>query len=174
MVIRPHECSAKAIQRVATAATPYHFVASGLPNVFLEGIRYRICDECGTQSADIPGVEQLLQAIARELVRKGSRLTGAEIRFLRKRLGKKAADFAAIIGVEPETYSKWENDRLVPSETADGMIRLSFAIDSGDRTLFDELHGSLADVLLDRDAKPASSRIHAHLRQNSWKVQRAA
>lgn len=71
---------------------PYHFTECGLPGVWLSGIRYFECPSCGAQSAEIPAVSQLLALIARALVEKESKLTGAEIRFLRKRLGKKAVE----------------------------------------------------------------------------------
>src|SRR5690348_12335504 len=118
-----HECSRKTRQEFrATMDEPYQFIACGLPNVFLVGIRYFRC-ECGEETADIPAIKGLLNLIARDLVEKDSALSGAEIRFLRKRLGKKATDFAKQIGLEPETLSRIENGHLPPSERTDKLVR---------------------------------------------------
>src|ERR1035438_545344 len=92
-----HNCRNSRTEKFATAEEPYHFVDSGLPNVYLVGIRYFHC-ECGQDLADIPAMKQLLNLIARDLVEKTSALSGAEIRFLRKRLGQKAADFSRQLG----------------------------------------------------------------------------
>jgi len=63
-------------------------VDCGLSDVYLVGIRYFVC-ECGETVAEIPAIRQLLSLIARDLVEKPKALAPEEIRFLRKRLGKK-------------------------------------------------------------------------------------
>src|SRR5579872_5437797 len=87
---------------LATIKKPFHFVDSGLPNVYLVGIRYFVYED-GRTSAEIPAISQLMRLIARDLVEKPQALTGCEIRFLRKRLGKKQMDFAKELGLRPET-----------------------------------------------------------------------
>ena len=61
--------------------------------------------------------------IARAIVETEVRLTGPEIRFLRKRLGKKAVEFAQIVGVTPEQVSRWENNANLPDASTDKLIR---------------------------------------------------
>ncbi len=50
-------------------------------------------------------------AIGAWLVEHGAR-TGDALRWLRKTLGMKAIELAGVLGVTPETVSRWENDRL--------------------------------------------------------------
>jgi putative transcriptional regulator len=104
-----HDCDDSAIEHLATPDDKYHYVNSGLPNVYLTGIKYRVCKECHKQEADIPALRQLLEAIARTIVEKPSRLTGTEIRFLRKRLQKKQTEFAFLLSLSPERLSTIEN-----------------------------------------------------------------
>ncbi len=130
-----HDCRQFAEARRATLRKPYHFVDCGLPNVYLAGIRYFVCRKCGKRAAEIPAVKQLLTNIAAAVVEQEGRLTGAEIRFLRKRLGKKAAEFGGIIGVSPEQVSRWENDSNPPEKSAEKLIRLCYTLLSGDKRL---------------------------------------
>lgn len=92
-----HNCLACRVEKFATEKEPFHFADSGLPNIYLVGIKYFVC-ECGEVVAEIPAVKQLMQVIARDLVTSLLDLTGAEVKFLRKRLGKRAADFSQYLG----------------------------------------------------------------------------
>src|SRR2546429_572035 len=143
-----HECDRQTRKEFrATMEEPYHFVDCGLPNVYLVGIRYFRC-ECTRELVDIPAIKQLMNLIARDLVEKDSALSGAEMRFLRKRLGAKAADFAKQIGLEPETLSRIENDHLPPSERTDKLVRLYYAVASKDPLLLDQLQADLSQRLM--------------------------
>lgn len=88
-----------------TQELSFLFMECGLPDVYLAGIRYRVCGACSKQSADIPALKDLMIKLARQLVEKDSPLTGQEIRFLRKRLGMRSSKFAKMIGVSPEQVS---------------------------------------------------------------------
>jgi DNA-binding transcriptional regulator YiaG len=72
-------------------------------------------------------VEKLHRAIGLVVVRKPARLTGAEVRFLRKLLGYSGADFARHIGVDPTVVSKWENDQQPIGEQSDRLLRMMVA-----------------------------------------------
>ena len=91
----------------ATPESPYHFVGSGLPNVYLVGIKSSLCKSCKEQAADIPAIKQLMTVIARAIIENEAHLTGPEVRFLRKRLGKKSADFAQLVGVWDRAVFLW-------------------------------------------------------------------
>jgi transcriptional regulator with XRE-family HTH domain len=67
-----------------------------------------------------------MDLIAEIIVMKPGLLTGAEIKFLRKRAGKKAVDFAQLIGRTPEHLSKLETGTLPITEPMDKLIRLSY------------------------------------------------
>jgi putative zinc finger/helix-turn-helix YgiT family protein len=134
-----HNCKKHAIEARATVESPYRFLDSGLSNVYLAGIRHWTCEECGKQSAEIPALEQLMSAMAKAVVMKPALLAGEEIRFLRKRLGKKSADFAELINKTPEHFSKLENDQLPLPEETDKLIRLTYGMMNGDQQLLMEI-----------------------------------
>ena len=87
----------------------YKYDASGLDNITLENIEVRHCPKCGERQALIPGLAELHKSIALALAEKRERLLPKEIRFLRKYLGLSGADFAAKIGVDPATVSRYES-----------------------------------------------------------------
>ncbi len=140
MHIHEHDCDASAVEYVSTAEQPYHYVGSGLGNVFLVGVKYWVCSRCKKQAADIPSLNQLLASIARTLVTKTSPLTGEQVRYLRKRLGKPSKEFSALIGVTPERYSGIESSTTLPlSEGRDKLVRFVYGILSGDKKLKEAL-----------------------------------
>ena len=107
-----------------SARENYSYTASGLPYVTLIGVEVRRCKACGEHEVVLPKIEQLHRAIALAVVGKRPRLTGAEIRFLRKYLGWSGADFAKHMGVTPESVSRWENERDQMGAVADRLLRL--------------------------------------------------
>ena len=131
-----HKCKEQATERRATVDQPYRFLDSGLSNVYLAGIKYWTCIECGKQAAEIPALEQLMSVIATAVVMKPALLSGEEVRFLRKRLGRGAVEFAELINKTPEHFSKLENDQVPLPEETDKLIRLTYGLLSGDKQLF--------------------------------------
>jgi putative zinc finger/helix-turn-helix YgiT family protein len=165
-----HECS-KSTRRecLATEENPYHFTDSGLSNVYLVGIRYFVC-ECGRILAEIPAAKQLMAIIARDLVWKPTALAAEEIRFLRKRLGEKQADFAKHIGVRAETLCRFETGETSTNERTDKLMRLYYALASDDPVLIEGLRKTLQELLARwlRDNSPA--RIVATVKDNEWEA----
>lgn len=104
----------------------HHYLESGLSNVVLKQVKIYTCDNCGEVAVKIPRVKALHGYIANRLIEKGSLLTGEEVRFLRKRMGLKAVEFANILGVTKETVSRWENNQTTLSSTADRATRLMY------------------------------------------------
>lgn len=129
-----HNCLACRVEKFATEKEPFHFTDSGLSNVYLVGIKYFVC-ECGRVVAEIPAVKQLMQLIARDLVTSTTDLRGAEIKFLRKRLGKRASDFSQYLGVTPETLSRVENGKQAVSRQIQKLARLAYCLFSEDPAL---------------------------------------
>lgn len=158
-------------ERKATLVSPYHFVDSGLPNAYLVGIKYKVCQTCKMQTANIPAVKQLMQVLARAVVESSAPLTGDEIRFLRKRLGKKSAEFARIIGVSAEQVSRWENSHNPPEQSADKLIRVFYCMLSGDRELRRKVNEEIECWLNALTGEKQSSEIKAKLRNHEWKAE---
>ena len=70
---------------------------------------------------DIGGLEAAA-AVARATVH--AKLSGKEIRVLRKALGLTAAALAEFLDVTPETLSRWENSKETISNNAERILRL--------------------------------------------------
>lgn len=81
--------------------------------------------------------------MANVLIRKKTRLTGEEVRFLRKYLGLSSADFAHRIGVTQETISRWENGHepigIVPDRTLRLMVALEKPVQEYSTEVLDEI-----------------------------------
>lgn len=155
------------VEHLATDEDPFHYLACGLPNVYLVGIKYFTCED-GRVIAEIPAVKQLMRLIARDLVERPDSLSGSEIRFLRKRLGKKAVDFARDLGIEAETLSRYENDKQEPSESLDKLIRLLYAISSDDPELIEQVRAILDSLLAAWKAGPTDVKIVKKIDNNAW------
>ena len=113
--------------KTSTDAEPYHFVGSGLRNVYLVGVEYEIDAATGEQSAVIPCLPNLMEAIGKVLVEKKSQLSADEVRFLRKRLRFASQDFAELVGLSSEQYSRVENGAAKVVPTVERVVRLLYA-----------------------------------------------
>ena len=65
---------------------PWRYVECGLDNVYLAGIEVEIDPETGREQPIIPQFEDLHDCIFLGLLRKSARLSGKEIRYLRRHL----------------------------------------------------------------------------------------
>ena len=172
MVENFHECH-DFVERLATPKAPYRFVDSGLPNVYLIGVRYWICKECGKQRAEIPFLKDLMVKIARAVVRQEAPLNHAEIRFLRKRLGKKSSEFAKIIGITPEHLSRLESGDTAynTSKSADRLIRVYYSLLSGDESLKDTMNKHIDAYMASLHGEDQASNFRAALRDKEWEAE---
>lgn len=159
---------------VATEKNAYRFLESGLSNIYLVGIRC-VIDESGKVIPEIPAIKQLIQLIARDLVVKPVALDGDEIRFLRKRLGKKQIQFARDIGITPETLSRAENEHQSLGEPTDKLIRLYYAFSATDDPHLAEFRKQIENVLSEwREAAhtPPKKRV-AKVTNHEWRIHSA-
>ena len=118
--MRCSECGSKMKK---TKSNDYHYIECGLRNVYLSKVNVWLCESCGSEEAEIPGVEFLHREIARLLVTKKTKLNETEFRFLRTYLGLSGKDFADRIGVSPETVSRWENKKMEIPLSVDCLLR---------------------------------------------------
>lgn len=116
------ECGAEMVSTVER----YRYDESGLPNVWLENVEIHRCPECGEVEVVIPGLDTLHRVIAERLARKPTRLTGAEIRFIRKTVGWSAKDLARFMHIDPATLSRWETGKENAGPQSDMLVRLLF------------------------------------------------
>lgn len=170
-----HDSFEQRTEHLATPEKPFHFVDSGLPNVYLVGIRYFTYSD-GRIVPEIPAAKQLMQLIAREVIEQKEALAGEQIRFLRKRLGQRQIDFSKAIGIEAETLSRCENGYQKLGESNDKFIRLHYAISASDDVLLSDVRKQIREMLLARhEAQYESSKkpVIATVTNDEWELQAA-
>lgn len=102
----------------------YHYLECGLPNVWLQGGVRRVKTRSGPGVA-IHDVDGLHRAIGTILLNK-PRLTGAEVRFLRKEIGLSQRRLGEALGVTEQAVAKWEKTGRTP-KPAERLLRLIYA-----------------------------------------------
>jgi putative zinc finger/helix-turn-helix YgiT family protein len=148
----------------ATRRENYLYAACGLPNVTLVGVEVRRCANCGDHEVVIPRIEELHRVLAAAVVRQTSRLTKDEIRFLRKYLGYSGVDFAKVVGVSPETVSRWENGKEKMGSSAEKLVRMLVVHTQPTRHYSIE---SLAKIS-ERPLKPSPRPIGVRIKGVNW------
>ena len=99
------------------------FLEFGLP-LLLQEIQVVRCSECGEEDPIIPNLNGLMKSVALHVLSAERRLTGLEIRFLRKYIGLSSKQFAKKLGCDHTNLSKYENDKLTISPSKDRLIRM--------------------------------------------------
>jgi len=96
------------------------------PVVLLDGVEEEIDDATGERiGISIPHLEDLVATVAIARILHPLQLDGAEVRFIRRVIGRSAKDFAAVLEMAPETYSRWENGKQTVGAWADKQVRLA-------------------------------------------------
>ncbi|MET0776172.1 MAG: transcriptional regulator [Pseudomonas mandelii] len=91
----------------------YHYVESGLPNVWLSN-GFVVKQTAYGESVAITDVKGLHDVIGKAIAEKPSVLTGAEFRFLRKELGLSQESLAEIVGLTGQAVAIWEKTDKIP------------------------------------------------------------
>ena len=99
----------------------YRYTESGLTNVWLAN-GYTIRKTKYGDGVSIHNMDGLHRALARALSNK-PRLTGTEVRFLRKEMGLSQRGLGELLGVTEQAVSLWERKGQLP-KTADRLLRL--------------------------------------------------
>lgn len=103
----------------------------GVPIVIFNSVARNVCKHCGEVTHTIQHPERLVAAAAVGRCKIDDKLSGSEIRFLRKAMGMPSKALAESLNVTPETFSRWENDKAPISPGAEKMLRLSVCIRLG-------------------------------------------
>jgi hypothetical protein len=115
---RKHAC-----KNCGKRATPerhnYRYAQSGLSNLILQGIDVADCPNCGNSDVLIPRMAKIHRAIAQALTNSPVRLTGEQLRFLRKHLGLSGDQLGRYLHTDRTKISKRERgeDRIGPART---------------------------------------------------------
>lgn len=142
----------------------YKYDQSGLEGVTLENVPVYRCDACGQVLAGIERMASVHRELAHALARKPEKLGPKEVRFMRKFLGLSSADFAAEMGVDPASVSRWESldDPKPMGPQSERLLRLMVLIEKP----VEEYH--LRDMAT-RDARPTRIRLSGG--ENGWRVE---
>lgn len=116
----------------------------------------RTCSACGEVEFEGESLARFELAIAVALARSGAN-SGEAFRWMRKAVGLRAIDAAEILGVTPETVSRWETGRVAIAHGA--LALLSLIIE-------DHVRGSTATIEVLRAraaAKPLGKQVKIKL-----------
>jgi putative zinc finger/helix-turn-helix YgiT family protein len=145
----------------------YVYDQGGL-NVTLVGVEITKCGKCGEEEVEIPRVEELHRKLALAIVAKPKRLSGAEVRFLRKSVGWSSGDFARRIHVDAATVSRWETGAQPIGLQADLLLRALVIVSKPVESYpVQELSDRFAEVE-DESAPPV--RLDAKFSGKTWKA----
>ncbi len=160
---------------VTTDTVNYRYTESGLPNIILQGVAMATCPNCGEAEVSIPRIAKLHRAIARELANSPARLTGAELRFLRKHLGLSGEEFGRYLHTDKTKISKWETEQDPIGPATDRLTRL--LVVALDKDLSSQV-ASVAEHLPQISDEPGTAwelHVNAHTLQATFtRVSRAA
>lgn len=102
--------------------TGYHYVESGLPNVWLLS-GYEIVESPYGEGVSIQDLEGLHRCLARSLCDKPKRLTGAEFRFLRRELDFSQKMMGELLGIDARQIRNVEHSEKPVKEPYNRLIR---------------------------------------------------
>lgn len=101
----------------------YHYTESGLRNVWLRN-GFAAHETPYGRGVSIEDVDGLHKALALALVMKPSKLSGGEVRFLRKEMELSQSSLATSLGTSVQTVAMWEKGKARISGPADKMLRV--------------------------------------------------
>jgi len=102
----------------------HHYTDGGLQNVWLKNgyVEHATKYGKGYSYHDLDG---LTQAICQALIKKKSKLTGAEFRYIRSNMHMSQKSLGKLLGYTEQAVAKWEKYGKIP-KAADALIRLIY------------------------------------------------
>jgi transcriptional regulator with XRE-family HTH domain len=99
----------------------------GLPYpVTLLNVAEQVIDSDGSViGVGVPNAEGIAATVAMALCFLPQRLIGAEVRFIRRVLGKSSQELAGIVDLDPSTQSRWENDKQEVAARTEKALRMA-------------------------------------------------
>jgi DNA-binding transcriptional regulator YiaG len=123
----------------------FHYTSCGLRNVYLRN-GFRVKETPYGRAVSIENVEGLHRAIGLRIARNKKRLSGAEVRFLRKELDMSQATLADCLDIGETTIRNWESGRIKTTGPGDRMIRILYLEYATDNSKVRELVDRLAEA----------------------------
>jgi DNA-binding transcriptional regulator YiaG len=81
------------------------------------------CVQCGAQETEIPDIQGLVCTVALKRALAPARLSGRELRFMRRALDMTQKEFSEAMEIAVETVSRWENDVQGVGGMAEKLVR---------------------------------------------------
>ncbi len=101
---------------------------SGIPDLWLRGIKVYRCRKCGGEYPEFPNPRRLHRWIADWLAQQLLPLRGSECRFLRKQMALSTKELAELMGVRRESVTRWETDAEAIGAPSERLIRLIYGV----------------------------------------------
>lgn len=122
------DCGASITTTTSTKKNPYLYKECGLDDVRIDGIKVHKCSKCGRMYPEIPKIKELHRVLASLICSKDGKVTGKEVKFIRKEMRMKSVEFAKLLGITSSYMSRIENETKVISSSLDKLIRTLFII----------------------------------------------
>jgi putative zinc finger/helix-turn-helix YgiT family protein len=126
-VRKPKQSCASCGKAIRPERSNHCYEESGLPNIVLQGVEVRSCVHCDHHEIVIPQVIKVHRAIAAGLLKSPYRLTGPQVRFLRRHLELSGEQLAAFLHTDKTKISKWERGSDPIGPVSDRLMRLVVA-----------------------------------------------
>ena len=141
-----------------------HYTSCGLQNIWLRN-GFTVLKTVYGEATSIHDQEGLHKAIGLYLVNNKPKLTGSELRFLRKELDLSQAHLALLLGVSEPSIRGWENNRSKVTAPAEKMLRAMYAAKLNGRENINALLERLSQM--NRDIN--SSKIELEETASGWR-----
>lgn len=105
--------------------TMHHYTDGGLRNVWLTNGYTELSTKYG-KGLVFQDLDGLTKAICQALLKKPSKLTGAEFRYIRSNMLMSQKSLAKLLGYTEQAIAKWEKSGKIP-KAGDALIRLIYA-----------------------------------------------
>lgn len=96
-----------------------------------------VTDDASEKVICVPAINLLHRTIAEGILRRPSRISGKELRFLRTEMGLTQAQLADLLHRDEQTIARWEKEKSEIDGNADTLVRLiageRLGIDLGER-----------------------------------------
>ena len=138
----------------ALLATPFHYTASGLDNVYLlNGV---VIDDTSYGSmVNIKNLNGLHHAIGLHIIEKTEPMTGPEFRFLRKQMELTQAELAEAMRTTDQTIANYETGKTEALGPADPYMRFLYTLE----IVPDETKAELLKMYMERLGRSDGARL---------------
>lgn len=136
MMTRCEVCGCSNVRQHVVAEYEADLLGAPFSVILDNSVQEEFCASCGAKLRTvIPDVEGLLHAVAMLRAIEPRKLSGADIRFIRKAMGWKSKDVARHLELRHEHLSRCEHGSRVLSPMAEKWLRLFVLVKIMDKTL---------------------------------------